>query len=180
MASVISSEVISDRPQRDGRRYIRYKFVLEDNNSQQRTTLHNRGLMPSDFDTAADMLIVGPQMLVQQAEQEIQQFQDDCRDGNDPLHDWIGYWTKSTPDWNSWDDAANGTLKHFLALEDQLELVYIDDTMGKISNSDVVSVLGVTNQNQTDIRADIQVAVNTKTSLDEYGVWFDDGGNLVQ
>lgn len=180
MASVISYELVSDTTYGNGFRRLRYLIILEDNNSQLVTEFYTRSRVPPDFDEDADMPVVAAQMLLDKAEQEVQSFIEECRDGRDPLHDWVGFWEKSSPAWNTWDDAARGVLKAYLAQEEQLELIYIEDTMGKISNSDVVSVLGVTNQNQSDIRADIQVAVNTQDALEAYERWFDEDGNLLQ
>ena len=124
MAQVISSEVISDRPQANGFRYVRYRFILEDNNGQQHEQYTSPKLVEPSFDEQADMAVVGPQLLVQMGEQEVRQFIDICGDGGDPLHDWIGYWVKSSPAWNTWEAAGTGTLKYYLSREDQLLLVH--------------------------------------------------------
>lgn len=52
MASVISSQLISDRPQSDGRRYIRALFVLEDNQTNQLDFYIGSRLVPSGFNFA--------------------------------------------------------------------------------------------------------------------------------
>ena len=87
---------------------------------------------------------------------------------------------KSSPAWNTWEAAATGTLKHYLAKEDQLELISIADPMSKISNGDVVTLLGCTLPQVGDIRGDIQVALDTNESLSAYHRWYDEDGNLVQ
>lgn len=154
--------------------------MLEDNNAQQSEHYTSPKLVEPDFDEVADMAAVGPQLLVQMSEQEIRQFIDAYPDGNDPLHDWIGYWVKSSPAWNDWNTAAAGVLKYYLALEDQLQLRHISDMITKISNGDLVTILGVTTPQVGDIRGDIQVAVNTQASLSAYERWYDEDGNLVQ
>lgn len=180
MAQIISSEVLSDRPQANGFRYIRYEFVVEDNNGLQSTKLTSAKLVEPNFDEQADMLVVGPQLLTQLAEAEIREFVDVCASGGDPLHDWVGYWVKSSPAWNTWEVATTGTLKHFLSQEDQLQLVHINDTVSRISNGDLVDTLGVSVPQVGGIRGDIQVAINTRDSLAAYERWYDDAGNLVR
>ena len=69
MAQVISSEVISDRPQANGFRYVRYRFILEDNNGQQHEQYTSPKLVEPSFDEQADMAVVGPQLLIQMGEQ---------------------------------------------------------------------------------------------------------------
>ena len=53
MASVISSNVHSDRAMKSGSRYIRFRFVLEDNNNVQHDHITHTKLYPADFDADA-------------------------------------------------------------------------------------------------------------------------------
>lgn len=180
MASVVSYEVITDRPQADGRRYVKYQVTFELNNLEFEIYNSRQKLVAADFDTAVDMPIVAAQMLADQLENEISEYVDLLANGTDPLHVFTTWWEKATPDWNTWDDAAGGVLKIYLAYENQLELRHIADTTSRISNADIEDVLGITAQQQSDIRSDIQIAVNTQATLDTYDRWFDEDGNLVQ
>lgn len=71
MASVINSWPISDRPQEDGRRYVRYQFVLADHDAFESDVYVGPKLVSSDFDTTADMTALGPILLDRAAQQEI-------------------------------------------------------------------------------------------------------------
>jgi len=53
MSQILSSEILSDRPQADGRRYIRAKFVAEDHDLGTRDVYYGPRLVPSDFNANA-------------------------------------------------------------------------------------------------------------------------------
>jgi len=65
MATIISSEVVSDRPQSDGRRYVKYKFVVQDNDGSLTDHFHGSKLVAEDFDTAADIVLQGNNLLTE-------------------------------------------------------------------------------------------------------------------
>lgn len=96
--------------------------------------------------------------------------------GGDPLHiDMGGYFEQVAPDYQSWDELAAAATINFLERKDQLELVYIETTIIRISTIDKTRIWGMTNPQVSDVNAAIQDAINTKAVLDTYSPFFIDG-----
>jgi len=147
MASVTTMIVISDRPQAD------------------------------DFDTDADMIAIAPDMLAGKAYQEQWEIRERARQGGVVLHTDMGGWfEKITPDWDTWEVQTTAWLKYWLAQEDQLELVNMQADNALISNTDKRNLLDIANQDVTNINASVQVAIDTKATLDTYAPYFDEDG----
>jgi len=179
MASVTTMIVISDRPQADGRRYVRYKFDLLDNQIPPRNYIEYIGpkLVSADFDTDADMIAMAPEILASKADQEQWELREQARNGSEVLHNDMGGWfDKILPNWESWEVQTTAWLKYWLAQEDQLELVNMQADNVLISNTDKRNLLDIANQDVTDINASVQIAVDPKATLDTYTQYFDDDG----
>jgi len=70
MSSVVSSTKISDRPQADGRRYVRVRFIVADHDDAETEVFIGPRLVASDFDVDAWMAAHGGDVLEQMARQE--------------------------------------------------------------------------------------------------------------
>jgi len=177
MASVTTMIVVSDRPQADGRRYVRYKFDLLDNNGGNHIEYIGPKLVAADFDTDADMIARAPEILVSKADQEQQELRDQARQGGVVLHTDMGGWfEKILPNWESWEIQTTAWLKYWLSQEDQLELVNMQADNILISSTDKRNLLDIANQDVTNINASVQIAIDTKATLDTYTPYFDDDG----
>jgi len=176
MAQILSSEVLSDSPQADGRRYVRTKFVAEDNNSGTRDVFHGPRLVASDYDVDAWMVAYEPEVLNQLEQKEQERLRIDASPIALLLHnDLGGFYEKKTLSWGTWDDQTIAWLKYYLSLSDQLQLINIQLDVAQISNTDMRNLLDITNQEVSAIRADIQIAVDTQASLDLYTPYFEGG-----
>jgi len=178
MASVTSTQVVSDIAEPNGWRWVRYRFDILDNLGGNHIEYMTKKISPST-DVEVDMAAMIPQLLdsLKLAEQE--NWRSQCSDGDDPLHiDNGGFFSKSTPLWGSWDEMFTAVAKWFFSRENQLELVPYNDSWGRVSNTDKRNNLGITNQDVTDMGGQVQVAVNTKATLDTYVPLFDEYGNL--
>lgn len=96
--------------------------------------------------------------------------------GNDPLHfDNSGFWDKITPDYQTWDSLAAAVTIDFLEREEQLELTHIETIIIRISTNDKKLLWGMTNTEVSNVNASIQVAVDTKGTLNTYSPYFNNG-----
>jgi hypothetical protein len=68
--SIQSSEILSDRPQADGRRYVRVKFICEAHDSSTEDVFVGPRLVASDFDVNAWIASHGDNILEQLAKRE--------------------------------------------------------------------------------------------------------------
>jgi len=176
MSQILSSEVISDRPQADGRRYVRTKFVAEDNNSGTQDVFHGPRLVAADYDVDAWMLAYEPTVLADLEQGEQEELRTEASPTALLLHnDLGGFYEKKVLAWGTWDDQTTAWLKYYLSLPDQLQLINIQLDVAQISNTDMRNLLGMTNQEVSAIRADIQIAVDTQASLDLYTPYFEEG-----
>lgn len=180
MASVTTMIVSSDRPQTDGRRYIRYKFDLLDNLNQNHIEYYGPKLVPADFDTDADMLAIVPSILASKADQEQQELQDGSRNNEIVLHnDLGGYYEHKTMLWDTWENHTIAWLKYWLSQEDQLELYWMRLDLIILTNTELKNLLGIAQGDTSDIRAAVQIAIDTRATLDTYVPFYDESGNWV-
>ena len=130
----------------------------------------------TDYDTAAALSLHASQTNQSTIDTEILNAINTYEAGGDPLHyDGGGYWVKITPDYQTWDELAASVTINFLSRENQLDLVYIETTITRISTNDKKDLWGMTNQEVSSVNADIQDAINTKEVLDTYTPFFIDG-----
>ena len=99
----------------------------------------------------------------------------------DPYFDDMGGWFQKKTDFQhtTWDDSFAKNIKYYLSLPDMLELLNIKETIDRISNTDLKLALDISQTQATDIRADIQIAVDTQAALDLYQPLFDSDGVLI-
>ena len=176
MASVISSEVLYDRAQADGSRDIAFRYIAESNNSLQQTVDVGplRGC-PADFDEQAAMVQRAGYVIPNLAEQEKQWHAENA--AQDTLwDDQGGFFTKAVPEWCTWDEASYAVLVYWLQREDKLDLVHLSAYLSHTSNNDLTSLLGITQQQVSDIRGDLQTAIDTVAALSTYEPWCDQNG----
>lgn len=177
MASVTSTQVVSDIAEPDGRRYVRYRFDLLDNDGGNHIEYMVR-LIDAGVDAEADMIALIPYVLNEKKLFEQNDWRDQCVEGLDPLHwDNGGFWDKTGPLWGTWDEMFTFVGKWFWAQENQLDLAPYNQSWGRVNNTDKRNGLGITNQNITTLNAAMQVAVDTKATLDAYTPFFDEQGN---
>lgn len=180
MASVTTMIVSSDRPQSDGRRYVRYKFDLLDNLNQNHIEYYGPKLVSADFDTDADMLSVAPSLLASKSDQEQQELQDGSRDNKIVLqNDLGGFYEHKLFPWDSWENHTTSWLKYWLAQEDQLELYWIRLDLALLTNTELKDLLGIAQGDTADIRAAVQIAIDTRSTLDAYVPFYNDSGEWV-
>ena len=177
-ASVVTTQVITDLPQADGRRYVEYRFDLLDNNNGNHVEYIGPKLVPADFDTDADMLALIPVVLETQANREIFDTRSDLASGADPFHvDLGGFFEKATPDWQTWDELFVVTAKYYWALPDQLGILPFKASWSRVSNTDKRDILGITNQDITRLNAAMQAATDISATLSTYLPFYDEDGN---
>jgi len=176
MAQVISGEVLYDRAQVDGTRDIAFQYVAESNTSQQITVKVGplRGC-PSDFDAQA-ALAQRQAWVIPNLSNEDQRWHAEHAAEDTLWEDQGGYYTKLTPEWCTWDEASYAVLVYWLQREDKLDLVNLQAYLSHTSNSDLTSLLGITQQQVSDIRGDLQTAVDTLAALSTYEPWCDEDG----
>lgn len=96
--------------------------------------------------------------------------------GSDPLHiDMGGWFTQVIPNYQTWDELAAAVTINFLERVNQLELVYIETIIIRISTTDKKRIWGMTNPQVSDVNTAIQDAINTKVVIDTYSPFFIDG-----
>lgn len=177
MASVTSTQVVSDIAEADGQRYVRYRYDLLDNLGGNYIEYIIR-LIASDADAEADMISLIPNVLNNRKITEQQDWLSLCTEGQDPLHwDNGGFWDKTTPLWGTWEEIFDFVGKWFFSRENQLELAPYNVSWGRVSTTDKRNGLGITNPNVTTLNSSMQIAVDTKAALDTYIPFFDQNGN---
>ena len=142
----------------------RYEVTLTDNLGDDHTyVLGMYNHLPSN-----DGLEVEADKLVSAANQEIQQWIQEMESGSDPWH--TDPFINSVPLWNTWSDAASESLKHFLLSDDRQDLLNVEASSGSTSNNDLddLLLLAESSFTQSDLRTEIQQAINTQVELDTY------------
>ena len=177
MASVISSDILQDKGTTNRR--VAYRVVLEDNDAVQETIDVGPIIADENYDANAGAIAAGNKELERKAPNELQELINASRNGELALNNDVEFPSKATFAWGIWDDYATDWMKYWLALENQLELVHMERDLAFISNTDMKNLLGVDNQGVSDIRGDVQTAVNTQASLDLYTPYFDSDGELI-
>ena len=111
---------------------------------------------------------VEAQKLVSVKEQEIQQWIQSMESGLDPWH--TAPFVNSVPLWNTWDTASSESLKYYLWATDRQELLNCKASVNSTSNNDLTDLLTLAGStfSQTDLRSEIQQAVDTQVELDSY------------
>lgn len=119
MATVISSQKIGDRPQKNGSRYVRYKFVCEANDSSTQDVFIGPKLVPSDFDTDADIAALEPVILSRLAKEEGDTLED-INFIEDPLPLIL------SPKWGSTKYLASRILRWMMREKDPRIVIYLE------------------------------------------------------
>jgi len=177
MASVTSTQVVSDIAEPNGWRYVRYRFDLLDNLGGNHIEYATKLVSPST-DAEADMIAMIPAVLDNRKVAEHQEWRDACAEGDDPLHwDNGGFWDKTVPLWGTWDEMFTYVGKWFWSRENQLDLAPYNASWGRVNSTDKRNGLGITNQNVTTLNASMQIAVDTAATLSTYVPFFDHNGN---
>jgi len=70
MASVVTHELVSNRPQSGGRKKVQYRFTLEDNDSATKIINYAPKIVPNSWDTDADKAAIAATMLESHASDE--------------------------------------------------------------------------------------------------------------
>ena len=142
----------------------RYEVVLTDNLG----TDHTYVLGMFNHQPSNDGSEVEAQQLASVKAQEIQRWIGEMERGEDPWH--TAPFINSVPLWNTWDDAASESLRHYLLSDDRQELLNCKLSVDSTSNNDLTDLLTLTGSSfsQTDLRSEIQQAVNTQVELDSY------------
>ena len=142
----------------------RYKVILTDNLG----TDHQYILGMYNHQPDNDGSEVETQKLASVKEQEIQEWIRKMEAGNDPWH--TAPFIDSVPLWNTWDIASSESLKHWLLMGYRQELLNCKLSVNSTSNKDLDDILLLTESTfgQSDLRSEIQRAVNTQTELDTY------------
>ena len=177
MASVISSDILQDKGTTN--RIIAYRVVLEDNDAVQETIDVGPVIADETYDADAGAVAAGNNELSKKSPNELQELIEGSRNGELVLNNDVEFPSKRTFAWGTWDDYATDWMKYWLSLEDQLELVHMERDLAFISNTDMKDLLGIDNQAVSDIRADVQVAIDTQESLNLYTPYFDSDGELI-
>lgn len=179
MASVTSTQVVSDIAEPSGWRYVRYRFDLLDNDGGNHIEYINKMIAPA-VDAEADMVAMIPIVLENRKVSEHNEWRDECVAGNDPLHwDNGGFWDKTGPLWGTWDEMFDFVGKWFWSRTNQVELAPYSSSWGRVSNTDKRNGLGITNQDVTLLNAKMQVTLDIKGQLDAYTPFFDEDGNII-
>ena len=180
--SIVSSEVIINRPDRsDFDRRIREKHIEHLSNTHIRSLNYTFTTDPADYvgDEIAYELALATEyapILAQHAldldsqlgQQEVQQWIQEMASGKDPWH--TAPFIPSTPEFNDWDTAASESLKHYLLIDSRQELLNVKASVDNTSNNDLTDLLVAIGStfSQTDLRAEIQIAVDNRASMDLY------------
>lgn len=171
--SIVSSVLTVDRLQAKGQRKIK-----EDHTDQIGLT-HPYGprLFDAGYDEVAGLVLHAAQIDQQLKEQEISNAVSEYETGGDPLHfeQSPSNWKKITPIYQTWDELAAPVLINFLSREDQLELVAIETTITRISTNDMKALLDMNNPEVNNVNSGIQIAVDTRATLNDYSPFFVDG-----
>ena len=173
MSSVISTQVLSDKAEPNGWRYVKYLVVLEDNLNEQHDVYVQKLIGPG-VDAAADAVQSAAVALQQEIDNEQAEYLSEIQGGNDPLHwDNGGFWDQTAPRWGVWGDLFNFVSRYFFSRENQLELTPFNLCWGRVGSTDKRNHLGITNQNVTKMNGDMQIAVNTAASIEGYVPFFE-------
>ena len=177
MASVISNTIIQDKG--TSNRRLAFRIVLEDNDAVQENIDVGPIIADETYDADAGAIAAGVKELDRKAPNELHELIHLSRNGELALNNDVEFPSKATFAWDTWDNYATAWMKYWLAFEDQLELVHMQRDLAFISNTDMKDLLVIDNQSVSDIRADVQTAVNTQASLDLYNPYFDSDGELI-
>ena len=171
---IVSSEVIINRADGDK------QFVRE---------IHTDNLgVAYPYEYAPDLAITQPELDAnldthaldtdsRLAEQEIQQWIQEIKQGGDPAHiDMGGYFVHSEPNFNTWEIATDEAVTPFLQTPspDQTPaLINVSLLWGRLTNKEGEAIAGKPN----DVSSEIQISINTQTINDEYIPLIDEEGN---
>jgi len=173
--TIVNSEITSDRMQANNTRKISEQFT--DHLGKKYDSQYSG--VDVNYDTDARLSAGAITVDESTATNEINEGIAIFKSGGDPLYvDEGGWFSKVTPNYQTWEALASGTTIPFLSEEDQLELVYLQDMIIRMTTNDKKLIWGMTNQQVSSVNSDIQTAVNTQASLDLYLPWFDDNGVL--
>lgn len=175
--SIVDNNVVTNRAYGQGtQRKIREEHIDHLSNKYYKQYIRDSNFAnqaEEDAVLAASAVIINQQTIDTEIANAIATYES----GGDPLHFEASpdNWQKNTPNYQTWDELAAPVTIDFLSRVDQLDLVYIESTIIRISNTDKTNLWGMTNPEVSDVNAAIQAAVNTKATLDTYSPFFIDG-----
>ena len=176
--SIVNSEIVTNRSYGQGlQRKIREEYTDHLGNppypKQYIRDVNFANQVEEDAVLAAGAIKINQQTIGIEISQAIAAYES----GNDPLHFEASpsNWQKITPNYQTWDELATAVTIDFLERIDQLDLIYIESTIIRISNQDKAALWGMTNPEVSDVNTAIQNAVNTKAILAAYNPFFIDG-----
>lgn len=150
---IVSSEIVEDATQHDGRRWVRYLYTWAE--GIQRT--YGPRLVPSDFDAAADMAAQVSGMEAREKRRELNQVDERVFvQGENP---------KTLPlVLNTRDEALTFVLKR-MANADELDAARYARLAGLFTDSEIATLLGVLEVDATDWRSKLAAL---DTSIKDY------------
>ncbi len=169
---VISSVIVTDRVQAGGQRKIRERHL-----EHLGDYYYRQFIAASDYYEVVGLIVGAAAVDAGLVASEISNAVSTYEQGGDPLHFEASpdNWQKITPNEQTWEELAAPVLTNFLSREDRNELRYIESTIIRISTQDKKALLGMTNQEVSDVNTEIQNAVNAMVELDAYSPFFIDG-----
>lgn len=139
MPTLISSEVLSDQAQADGRRYVKYRFVVEDNLGGLHRYVVGPKLVPPDFDEVSDLSVEGAKLLdslkALEAEAAIQQMEM----GVNPLRDSRGNIIPTK--FADYSFVVSKALHHFLSHEDPAVAVMARPYIDNLTDEQIMALM---------------------------------------
>ena len=125
--------------------------------------------------------LMTPEVEAWMTNQEIDAHASSLDNNLDPYFDDMGGWFDKKIDFQhtTWDDSFAKNIKYYLSLYPRTEILHIEETIARISSTDLKNALGITQTQATKISADIQIEVNARESEDTYVAMFDSDGGLI-
>lgn len=168
---IVSSEIVINRP--DGSvRFVRE--IHTDNLGVKHPYEYSPALditqAELDANLASHAVIVGDRL----GEQEIQHWIQEMESGRDPAHiDMGGYFVHSEPDFNTWEVAVDGAVTSFLQASYMQDILKCQLTWSRLTKAEGEAIAGKNNE----VSAEMQIATNTKATLDSYTPLIDENGD---
>ena len=113
--------------------------------------------------------------------QEIEVHSQSLTNYRDPYFDDMGGWFQKKTGFQhtTWDDSFAKNVKYYLSIYPRSNLLHIEETIARISNTDLKNALVISQTQATKIRTDIQIEVDARESEDTYLAMFDSDGVLI-
>ncbi len=170
---IVSSAIVTNRVQSRGQRKIR-----EEHTDNLGGKHYRQFIAASGYDEIAGMVLgasaIGASLVAAEVATAISEYEQ----GGDPLYfeASINNWQKRTPLHQTWGELAASVIIDFLSREDRNKLHHIKTTITRVTTNDMKVLLGMTNQEISDVNAEIQNAVNSMIDLGAYLPFFGTGG----